>query len=337
MAWIESHASLYEHPKTRKAAKALGVSVPTVMGHLHCLWHWALTHAEDGDFSGLDHVEIAYAAKWDGDPIELVNALSDCGKRPGSGFLDRDGKDLSLHDWDDYAGKLMAQRVASRERARTSRKRARSVRAGAHIQDRTVPNTTSTPLTPQGGDGSGPSGVHPVNPEEGIDEFERCWAAHRDAGASMGVKRTNGRGNCAWRQWGRLLASSRLTPAEAAGRWIRLLGSRGRFTPQPQRILRPENMMLTDESLSDAELNAKARGGQVASDDGEKQRKVKLAEIEGKHNHLEGVIRESGPRPDLVERLNRYRELLGWEPKQFGDRPVGDNGDVFDKLRGMAT
>ncbi len=142
MPWIESHTSLYEHRKTRKAARLLGESVPTVMGHLHCLWHWALTHAEDGDLADLDADEVAFGAKWGGDPQKLIDALLGCGKGSGAGFLARDGDDLHLHDWADYAGKLMARREASRERAQASRERARSVRAGAAIHNHTAHNPT---------------------------------------------------------------------------------------------------------------------------------------------------------------------------------------------------
>ena len=42
MAWIESHQELWRHPKTKKLARLLGVSVPTVVGHLHGIWYWAL-------------------------------------------------------------------------------------------------------------------------------------------------------------------------------------------------------------------------------------------------------------------------------------------------------
>lgn len=68
-----------------------------------------------------------------------------------------------------------------------------------------------------------------------------------------------------------------------------------------------------------------------------KDRDRNLAELEAKHNHLEGVIRESGPRPDLVERLNRYRERLGWDPKQFGEwKPPDGGGSAIEQLKRLA-
>lgn len=38
MAWIESNQQLARHPKVKKAARTLEISVPTVVGHLHFLW-----------------------------------------------------------------------------------------------------------------------------------------------------------------------------------------------------------------------------------------------------------------------------------------------------------
>lgn len=52
MAWIESHQEIWRHPKTKKLARLLGVSVPTAVGHLHGIWYWALDFAQDADFIG---------------------------------------------------------------------------------------------------------------------------------------------------------------------------------------------------------------------------------------------------------------------------------------------
>lgn len=93
MAWIESHDDLATHPKTRRAARALGISIPTMMGHLHLLWHWCLKYADDGNLSGYDHADIADAMMWDGDPDELADALVNCGPGDRHGFLERDGDD----------------------------------------------------------------------------------------------------------------------------------------------------------------------------------------------------------------------------------------------------
>jgi hypothetical protein len=51
MLYTPSHAELAQHPKTRKLARLLGVSIPTALGHLHLLWHFALKYAQDGDLT----------------------------------------------------------------------------------------------------------------------------------------------------------------------------------------------------------------------------------------------------------------------------------------------
>jgi hypothetical protein len=113
MAYLPSHQTLATHPKTRKAARRLAVSLPTVIGHLHLLWYWALDHAPDGDLSKFDPDDLADAAGWEGDPDDFVKALTDCGPGDSAGFLDPDG---SLHDWDDYGGKY-GKRVAAARKA----------------------------------------------------------------------------------------------------------------------------------------------------------------------------------------------------------------------------
>lgn len=122
MAWIESHQSIGQHPKTRRAARRLGVSIPAMVGHLHLLWHWALDYAQDGDISPYDHDDIADAAMWEGDPETFVSALIDAGPGKSEGFLayEDDGR-LVIHDWWEYAGKLIAKRQADAERKRAAR------------------------------------------------------------------------------------------------------------------------------------------------------------------------------------------------------------------------
>jgi len=109
MAWIESHQALRLHPKTRKLARRVG-GTATAVGHLHCLWWWALDYAPDGDLSRFSDEEIADGAEWAGDPTEFVTALRD------SGFVDVATQ--SLHDWSDYGGKVIYKRVADAARKR---------------------------------------------------------------------------------------------------------------------------------------------------------------------------------------------------------------------------
>ena len=148
MAWIESNQELGRHPKMKKLARLLSISWPEAVGYLHYLWWWALDYAQDGDLSKYEYGDIADAVMWQGDPIEFVNALIE------SGFLDKTEDDgLIIHDWFDYAGRLIEKRVANRERMRRARAKAKgecapnvqntnNARAGATEQNSTVPNST---------------------------------------------------------------------------------------------------------------------------------------------------------------------------------------------------
>lgn len=143
MAWIESHQELRDHPKTRRLARYLGIHVREAVGLLHFLWWWALDYAEDGDLSRFEAADIADAILWDGDPEQAVDALV------RAGFLDRTDSGLVIHDWDEYAGRLVEQRRKNRERKRRSRARHADVtrdtqgRHGATIPNPTEPNQTN--------------------------------------------------------------------------------------------------------------------------------------------------------------------------------------------------
>lgn len=118
MAWIESHQELRDHPKTKRAARMLGIGIPQMVGHLQFLWWWSVDYAEDGDLSRFDEYDVADAAGWEGDADAFVRALIECGPSDSHGFLN---DDWTLHDWGDYAGKLVAQREANRKRQRRFR------------------------------------------------------------------------------------------------------------------------------------------------------------------------------------------------------------------------
>ena len=148
MAWIESHQELARHPKTKRLARILGISIPTAIGHLHLLWWWALDYAQEGTLECYDESDIADAAMWEGNPLEFVDAL--CTAR----FLDRDDNGvLLIHDWYDYAGRLLEKRRTDAERKRLARKRHESIQqtSNGHPTDgagnRTQPNLTVPNLT----------------------------------------------------------------------------------------------------------------------------------------------------------------------------------------------
>lgn len=192
MAWIESHQSLGRHPKTRKAGRLLGVSRPAVVGHLHYLWWWCLDFAQDGDLGQYDDDEIAEAAEWDEDPATFIAALTE------AGFLTAD---RLVHDWDDYAGKLIEQRKANAEKQKRWRERNKPdtspahndpvtvtspLRNGATVPNRTVPNPTEPnqtvetpplPPTPPPPTPLRPVAAPPDRPAQDPPGFAAFWQA----------------------------------------------------------------------------------------------------------------------------------------------------------------
>jgi hypothetical protein len=119
MLYTPSHAELGQHPKTRRLARLLGVSIPTAIGHLHLLWHFALKYAPDGDLTSFDDVDLAEGAMWEGGAQVFSAALHD------AGFIDASAEGepwaIRLHDWDDYGGKYIERRERNAERMREKR------------------------------------------------------------------------------------------------------------------------------------------------------------------------------------------------------------------------
>lgn len=138
MAWIEFHQSLISHPKTKRLARRLGLPIPAIIGHLACFWCWCLEYAQDGNLSRYDAEELADAAMYQGEDSEgFVAALID------AGFLEKvDG--LQVHDWHDYAGRLVERRAANAKRMKAARAKnvQRTCETRAEMCEATQPNPT---------------------------------------------------------------------------------------------------------------------------------------------------------------------------------------------------
>lgn len=116
MAWIESHQELARHPKTKKLARLLGVRTPAIIGHLHLFWWWAMDYASDGNLARYEPADIADAMDWDQDAQSLVESLHN------AGFIDmKDDGTFQIHDWYEYAGRLIERRAEDAERKRKGR------------------------------------------------------------------------------------------------------------------------------------------------------------------------------------------------------------------------
>lgn len=115
MAWIESHQDLANHPKTRRLMRTLQITRRDAIGMLHLLWWWAMEFASEGSLAGYSPEDLSDAVDWEGDAAALVDALT------SAGFLEEVEGELQIHDWWDYAGKLLEKRKQDAERKRAAR------------------------------------------------------------------------------------------------------------------------------------------------------------------------------------------------------------------------
>ena len=127
MAWIELHQAVAWHRKTIRLAKTLGVRRPEALGLISTLWLWAVEHAQDGQLGHLTEKEVSAAAGWHKGAQPFVLAIRD------AEFLDEDSY---LHDWHDFAGRLIEARHDDIERKRKDREDKRKEREKAAAERR---------------------------------------------------------------------------------------------------------------------------------------------------------------------------------------------------------
>ncbi len=133
MAWIELHQTVWTHRKTLVLAAELGIEPDLAVARVMRLWCWSLDNCPDGDLSALPPAVLAAGANWSGDPEALVNGLL------RAGFLDRQDERLLLHDWWEYAGRLIERRRDDALRKRAARTRAGPAPASAAASPPSLP------------------------------------------------------------------------------------------------------------------------------------------------------------------------------------------------------
>ncbi len=155
MVYIELHQSLLTHRKTLRLARLLSEERVTTVGRLVMLWSWALDNAPDGVIARGDLDIVADVMCWASDPDVLCRMLVE------AGFLEDHGETMAIHDWYDYAGRLVEKRRANADRMRAARaqqsqearaphvQRTFDARAGARQENSTVPNRTQQHSTGQ--------------------------------------------------------------------------------------------------------------------------------------------------------------------------------------------
>jgi hypothetical protein len=154
MAWLELHQAVWTHRKTFELAALLGIDETYAAAHVIRLWSWALDNAPDGDLGRLSDRAIAFGAGWRHEVSLFVGSLVK------AGWLD---DDRAIHDWAEYAGRLVERRRIDAERKRNSRGPAPDVRG---TSNGTAAGVRRTVPDPTGPDSTGPdtTGAHTPNP-----------------------------------------------------------------------------------------------------------------------------------------------------------------------------
>lgn len=119
--YIEVHAGLRGHPKTKRLMRRLGISSIVAQSHLVAFWVWVMEYRPNGDLTSLEDEDIAQGAGWEGDPALFVDALLTCSYGTGCGFIERVGTAFFVHDWHEYGGKVVYNRFCDAFRKREKR------------------------------------------------------------------------------------------------------------------------------------------------------------------------------------------------------------------------
>lgn len=77
-----------------------------------------MDYAQDGDLSRYESTDIADACEWEGEHQKLLEALMH------AGFVN---EDMTIHDWFEYAGRLIEKKEQNKERKRKSRAKKKEV------------------------------------------------------------------------------------------------------------------------------------------------------------------------------------------------------------------
>jgi hypothetical protein len=124
MPWVAD--GLYDHPKTKLLARLLNISRNEAIGTLINLWSWTLKNSRNDEIDN-DPTDIAVAAHWQRRfPTKLVEALLE------AGFLEKvENKDkLIVHDWYDYAGKILLKKEEYNVKKKEAMRRLRASQKG---------------------------------------------------------------------------------------------------------------------------------------------------------------------------------------------------------------
>lgn len=201
-AWIEVHDDLPDHRKLRELGRVAKWDTAKAMGHLTMFWLWALRARDQGVMHGDGVQDLA-----DGMRITTKKASAIVPEMTRMGWLEErpaataeeaaaggvrlGEKVVTIHDWEDYVGRLLEKRERKREndRDRQRRRRARKAREVTGDVTRDVGGESRFPARSTGPDrtaaaaaGQKAAAAAPDDLEEIEQELLSGWAPLAAAG-----------------------------------------------------------------------------------------------------------------------------------------------------------
>jgi hypothetical protein len=130
MPYTPLHDSLYDHPKLEDLEECLGLEKHEAIGHLVCLWLWAMRHAPDGELTKFKPTVIARKTGYKGDALAFLEALID------AGWITRTPEgQLFIHGWDEYYGGYLRKKEGWRKYSKDYRDRKAAERDGSSLDE----------------------------------------------------------------------------------------------------------------------------------------------------------------------------------------------------------
>jgi hypothetical protein len=124
LPWFKIYSNIVGHPKTRALEEATGN--PDALAYIVRLLSWFNEYAPGGRADGARTARAAERhCEWRGADGELIAALE------SSGWIERDGSEIVLHDWDEVQGGHIAKAKKDAERKKIKRLQSRAAPDGA--------------------------------------------------------------------------------------------------------------------------------------------------------------------------------------------------------------
>ena len=169
--------------KFKRLSRRLRLPLWQTVGLLESIWILAQHNARDGELGRFACDEIAAWIEWEGDELEMIEALVECG------WLDREGNSLRIHDWLEECPtwiKGLISRDQAVTKSATTSTPTKSATTSAALSTHTTSATTIDPLllnetkrneTKENKKKEKGSAAPPVFPGElDTEEFQAVWA-----------------------------------------------------------------------------------------------------------------------------------------------------------------